>query len=460
MNKNELLKRIQLGFLICIIFMYLILSNYIRTTNLNNTILLFFVINGSISLFMIIKSSIKLCFSTKTFFWIFNFFFFFVAPFLQYINESWCLNYKTNDETILFANFLVFLWINTFIISDKIKMKKKIKFSSLNHKKIDTESRIPSKNACALLLIISFFILIYMIFKFGLYNLISSRSGVLSAFSGDESSVSLLLLYCCRNFVTFTAYIFAYNNKKYRMQFIVSIFFLIITCSPIAMPRFQAAVIYMGLFLIIRKDLVKNVKIIYIFLFGFMFIFPFINAFRYLTVGEVNILSMINNVFNNIKVEYLSANYDAFVMLMKAIDYIGINGFSFGNQLLGALLFFVPRSLWINKPIGTSFLIQHFYGFSGGAANTSCSLLAEGYFDFGIIGIILYSFVLNKVCSYIDDIWLKNNENIVIFDYKKLIFFVFPTLIFFLQRGALNSVFSFICSYIFIGLVVYKLSQV
>lgn len=438
--------------------MYLILSNNTRTTvNLNNWIFLFFVINGSISLFMIIKSSIKLCFSTKTFFWIFNFFFFFVAPFLQYINDSWCLNYKTNDETILFANFLVFLWINTFIIADKIKIKKTLKFSFLKHNMICTEARLPSKNACMLLLIISFFILIYMILKVGLYNLISSRSGGFTVFSGNDSSVSSLLLYCCRNFVTFTAYIFAYNNKKYKMQFVVSLLFLIITCSPIAMPRFQAAVIYMGLFLIIRKDLVTNVKIIYIFLFGFMFVFPFINAFRYLAVGEVDILNTINNVFNNIKVEYLSANYDVFVMLMKAIDYIGINGFSLGNQLLGALLFFVPRSLWIDKPIGTSFLIQYFYGFTGGAANTSCCLLAEGYFDFGIIGVIVYSFVLNKVCSYIDDFWLKNIKK---FNYKKLMFFVFPTLIFFLQRGALNSVLSFICSYIFMGLVVYKLSQI
>jgi hypothetical protein len=42
---------------------------------------------------------------------------------------------------------------------------------------------------------------------------------------------------------------------------------------------------------------------------------------------------------------------------MAAIKYSEIESITYGRQLVGALLFFVPSSLWPNKPIGSGTLV-------------------------------------------------------------------------------------------------------
>jgi hypothetical protein len=64
-----------------------------------------------------------------------------------------------------------------------------------------------------------------------------------------------------------------------------------------------------------------------------------------------------------------------------------------GHQLLGSLLFFVPSSVWTGKPPATGiflakYLINHY---SMWFTNLSAPLVAEGYLDFGWLGVLLYA---------------------------------------------------------------------
>jgi hypothetical protein len=47
---------------------------------------------------------------------------------------------------------------------------------------------------------------------------------------------------------------------------------------------------------------------------------------------------------------FMSLNYDAFINIGVAMEVVQENGFSYGYQLLSALLFFVPRTIWPGKP--------------------------------------------------------------------------------------------------------------
>ena len=126
----------------------------------------------------------------------------------------------------------------------------------------------------------------------------------------------------------------------------------------------------------------------YIMFGGVFLIFPFLDNFRYYT-GEMSF---------NISFDYLNTmNMDASQIFMAVIS-IGI--ITWGQQLLGTLFFFVPRSIWLSKPVGSGhFLITQM---KGDFANVSMPYFAEGYINFGLIGIIIFTMMLAYLTGRLD----------------------------------------------------------
>ena len=147
-------------------------------------------------------------------------------------------------------------------------------------------------------------------------------------------------------------------------------------------------------------------------------------------------------VFNTI-------HYDAFINITATIDYVSYEGYSYGNQLLSALLFFVPRSIWENKPLSTGqfigdHLIYH-HGFNYN--NLSNPLVSEGYINFGIYGVVAMAFLLALVIVKLLA-WLKSDD----FS-KKIIALYFSIHLLFLLRGDFANGFSYYIG-VFIGVYV------
>ena len=132
-------------------------------------------------------------------------------------------------------------------------------------------------------------------------------------------------------------------------------------------------------------------------------------------------------------------NYDAFSNIMATMDYVQDYGFSFGNQLLSAYLFFVPRGLWEDKPISTGQLVgEHLidkYDFT--YSNLSNPLVSEGFINFGIFGVIigaiLLAFVLVKAIG-----WLRSDDYL-----KRTMAFYLAIHLIFLLRGDFTNGFSY-----------------
>lgn len=73
--------------------------------------------------------------------------------------------------------------------------------------------------------------------------------------------------------------------------------------------------------------------------------------------------------------------------MAKAVEYIAENGTTNGRQLLGCFLFFIPRTIWKTKPIGSGALVAEIIGQEH--TNISMPFIGEGLINFGFL-VLLY----------------------------------------------------------------------
>ena len=144
-------------------------------------------------------------------------------------------------------------------------------------------------------------------------------------------------------------------------------------------------------------------------------------------------------VFGNLPRGFCAVDYDAYSMVARTLQYVGSFGATGGYQLLGALLFFVPRSVWPSKPEGSG----NFVGAAQGQTvlNISSPLPAEGIVNFGILGLILFAVVTALICRGVDRWFLESNS-------AARLFYPFACLLlFFMMRGDLLSSFAYTVGY-------------
>jgi hypothetical protein len=127
---------------------------------------------------------------------------------------------------------------------------------------------------------------------------------------------------------------------------------------------------------------------------GMVLVFPAIAIFTHNHQQTVSGVSS-SQVFAQIADHYFSINYDSWANIYTAVEIVHAHGVQWGHQLLGALLFFVPSSLWESKPLATGIFIANYLiaNYSMWFTNLSAPLIAEGYLDFGPIGVVVYAAV-------------------------------------------------------------------
>lgn len=450
-SRDKFLKQIFLF----VFFITLVFSLFLTVEgNLENrfSIQLTYMLIGVYALLQIVVESKKHTFSCNMFHWIYIWFFMFCSPYLQYITGSFSLNYVPTDNEILRTNYLIIIWeivYSIFFYFKRLRTPPRRKETRVfDYNNINTYKLNSVLSYC---LVVSLCLAVFMFMKGGI-DILFSRSSGEGVFIKESSALTSLFTYVARNFVTFSAALAVINYKKNKKAFllIVMLVLLLITCSPIGMPRFQTATVYCGILIIAFPKLSKNYLFIVGFTFAFIIIFPFINSFRYGSLLDVDIFSLLKETFDNIIKNFTDANFDSYVMFMKAQKFVTLNGKSYGVQLLGAILFFLPRSLWPNKPYGTGYTIHIAEGKLGAAANVSCPLMAEGYINFGVLGLILFAAILGYVVCKFDYMYFnskntkKNLANNVVYSF-------IPTILFFMMRGDLMSTSSFLFSYIVVG---------
>ena len=121
----------------------------------------------------------------------------------------------------------------------------------------------------------------------------------------------------------------------------------------------------------------------------------------------------------------------------------------YGRQLLGVVLFFVPREIWPNKPVGSgAFMADHL---NMNFTNLSANYFAEGYINFGGAGIVLFLIILVWSCAYLDRIGVRvQRQNPPLFVLYLQVIFV----LFYLLRGDLMSSFALLFTIVLFNMIV------
>jgi O-antigen polysaccharide polymerase Wzy len=149
---------------------------------------------------------------------------------------------------------------------------------------------------------------------------------------------------------------------------------------------------------------------------------------------------------------FYAAHFDAYENFASAIEMGFISN---GWQLAGVLLFYVPRTIWPEKPIGSGqeMAEQLQYVFD----NISMPFLGEGYVNFGIIGVLVFATFLGYVMSALDKFFSASVQNFHESSYVTAFYFYLIGALFFLLRGDLLSSFAYTTSGAVVALFVSKL---
>jgi hypothetical protein len=186
------------------------------------------------------------------------------------------------------------------------------------------------------------------------------------------------------------------------------------TENPLTEKRHALGPVYLGLVFVAFRSRLKGLNGRLLLLVASMvLIFPAISV---MTHSHHQFLHgvQLSAVVETLKDHYLSVNYDAWANTYTIVEMVGRQGIGWGRQLLGDFLFFVPSSVWHMKPLATgiaigNFLIMHH---SGWFTNLSAPLPAEGYIDFGTLGVALYGAVLAVIVEWLNRIAADDSRSI------------------------------------------------
>lgn len=438
-------------------FILMFLTLNLSYTGCRADILMLFFVNGAVFYIFTLRSLSKYSYSLELMFWIFMLYFMFFAPLVQYTRGSFPWG-RVDAQLVWQSNLLLLLFSLSFKCGTRLyknKEKKDQKEKRHNLLSFITDPIESSTSFSVVLLLISICILLYTIRSKGLSGLIVTRGENTSLYSGESSSLALLTSSLVSAFLTFaTAYAFCIMPKEQRLKHrplvLMQMLCLLLCCFPTALSRNKMACIYMGLLLIMFRPLHKGARFYWFFTFALIFMFPFMELFRHSTFAEVEIMEFINSFSDRFFESYTEAHYDAFSMLGYAIRYTQVHGFSYGRQLLGSLLFFVPRSIWPTKPIGSGATIME--SLHREFTNVSCPLVGEGYINFGIAGVVLFGLAVGYLVSWLDTrYWSSSNNN----EQSRAAYVFLLPMFFFMLRGDLMSSWAYTMGYVAVAFMLH-----
>lgn len=420
--------------------------------------ILSFYVNAFVFVVGIVRARRKSAISIELIFWIFMYFFMFFAPLIQYLLNQFPWNGKISETEIVQANAVILLFVLLYLLGQYIAQRAMQK-SVWKKEKADfltSDLQFSHRMATAMTLICCL-LAFYAMLKAGLHGIVASRSDATKVFySGSNTTIRLIVESVIPAFM---AYATAESAQKVRnkaenpFRFIVLSLCILICFFPTAIPRYKMATIYGTIAIVTFPQIKKKDRFFWLFVVALFIAFPVFNSFR----RELS-LDKSSSVFGNgVLSTYANADYDAYRMLVSCLRYVGKEGCTWGAQALGAFLFFIPRSIWPSKPVGSgSVLIRHEFG-NDYFSNVSCPLVAEGYMNFGLVGAALFGFLLGLFSEKTDSLY-RNNSRELENDFSPYYFLVFQ--MFFLLRGDLMSGIAYTLAFVLTGRVLKKVSEI
>ncbi len=228
-------------------------------------------------------------------------------------------------------------------------------------------------------------------------------------------------------------FISTYGIKKHYLYLILILLLALFFKNPLIENRSGFGIAFLFLFFIAAKNILNNnMRIITFMLISMIIFFPLgeiISAYRNPHIDPV---TKFITVFNTI-------HYDAWANGISGLDMVEKNGFTNGKQIAGSLLFFIPRILWDSKPIASGkmlgeYMVENYHHWM---TNISFPFVFEGYLDFGVLGVILFSGIIAVIVFFMDLFYKSNNI------FMKIISIYISVSTIFILRGPFLSSYAY-----------------
>ncbi len=246
----------------------------------------------------------------------------------------------------------------------------------------------------------------------GIGTLFASRQQVAAALqdtgvsdSGQSLSAILTALGLALPFVCFLAWSvqLAVNRRDRRvlkgsdvLWWIVLLGVNLIVNNPIAAPRNWLGTIIIALFFAWPGLTVRAFRMaVPIGIVILAVAFPYLDYFR------VSATTRTIGVQGTVLEAMATKDFDAFGMLMNALTYVQERGIDYGGQVLGAVLFWLPRAVWPAKPLDSGAVLGRFI--EAPNVNLSAPLQAEAVLALGVVAVPLLLLVVGFVSRRGDD---------------------------------------------------------
>ncbi|MGW2593620.1 hypothetical protein ACWCXC_25590 [Streptomyces sp. NPDC001515] len=208
----------------------------------------------------------------------------------------------------------------------------------------------------------------------------SAESNVGSAFLKGFGTVPALLalLFCTRRLVT--------SRRARRSPAAVLVWCALaalnlVVNNPVSNARYWFLTVLVSLlFTAFPSSAAMYRSVLALGVIGALVLFPYADRFRYDDEGYRPVQS--SSVFEPLATK----DYDQTVMFANTITWVDSRGHTYGRQLAGSALFFVPRSAWSGKPEDTGVRVGQWMGMN--MTNLSAPLWTELWVDFGAPGLV------------------------------------------------------------------------
>jgi len=371
----------------------------------------------------------------------FTYIFLFLAPIFQTLNYRYPNTMTFDFVNISKTNLLVLLFLVSYHISYRFFVDKKNGFSV-----VKTVSML-NFNYRVFWIMEMINIVVFVL----TFQLVYRSIFIGTDFNLGSQALELLTKKFVFMFPFFTtSYLIFYGRKgllrisKMAFYFLLTLnlFLLFWLKNPFIENRNALGAIALSLITLILIKYFKKTSVNFILmligLFALLILFPLakITTHYAANISSVNVTQAIN--FLKPSENFNSLDFDAWSNIMSTIGYVKERGLTYGKQLLGTLLFFIPRSIWSSKPEGTGGLVAVYVmtKYTMWFKNISNPIISEGYIDFHIFGVVLYALMLSLI-SWITSIWIYRN------DFRIIIAVFLSSNVFYIMRGDLISSFAY-----------------
>ncbi|ROS78676.1 hypothetical protein EDF32_0578 [Cellulomonas sp. PhB143] len=187
----------------------------------------------------------------------------------------------------------------------------------------------------------------------------------------------------------------AASRRGYLLLGLISMCAVLVVVNPVSGARFTsgtvlyAALVYGGG----MGTRARTRTTFAVLLAGFLLVFPLADAFRRSLSPTVERQGFFTEYAGN-------SDYDGFWQIANSISYVGHYGPTWGRQLLGVVFFWVPRSIWPGKPVGTGVLLAEYRGYT--FQNLSAPIWAEAVVNGGLVAALIVLLGLGYLIRAID----------------------------------------------------------